>query len=206
MSVSKNGGFTSKEEIRKKAKAYRSGLDTGDVERISRLIALTVLQSELYRKAECILSYVPIEKNREIDTNRINHQILRDGKVLVLPRMAENSKHLELIQTTDLNLLYKNSLHISEPIGNQYISIDIIDLVLVPMLAGDYHLNRLGYGKGYYDRLLQQFAGTSCGLLYDECLHERIPAGSHDCPLDHIVTEKRIIPENAGMDRKIELD
>jgi 5-formyltetrahydrofolate cyclo-ligase len=199
MNGADNNGYMSKEEIRKKAKAYRSGLDTGDVERISRLIALTVLQSELYRKAECILSYVPIEKNREIDTNRINHQILSDGKALVLPRMAENSNHLELIQTTDLNLLYKNSISISEPIGNQYISIEKIDLILVPMLAGDSHLNRLGYGKGFYDRLLLRFSGKSCGLLYDECLYELIPAESHDCPLDHIITEKRIIPETTGM-------
>jgi 5-formyltetrahydrofolate cyclo-ligase len=196
----------SKEDIRKKAKIYRSGLEAGEVDRISRLIALTVLQSELYRKAEHILSYIPIEKNREINTNRINHQILNDGKVLVLPRMAENSNQLELIQTTDLNLLYKNSLNISEPIGNQYISIEMIDLVLAPMLAGDYQLNRLGYGKGYYDRLLESFAGKSCGLLYDECLYERIPAESHDCPLDHIITEKRVIPETTVMHLKKELD
>jgi 5-formyltetrahydrofolate cyclo-ligase len=199
MSVSNKNGFMSKEEFRKKAKTYRSGLDTGEIERISRLIALTVLQSALYRNAEHILSYVPIDSNREIDTNRINHQILHDGKVLVLPRMAEGKNHLELVKTTDLNLLYKNSLNISEPIGNQYISIENIDLILVPMLAGDFQLNRLGYGKGYYDRLLEHFTGKSCGLLYDECLYELIPAENHDYPLDHIVTEKRIIPETTGM-------
>ncbi|MCA1803469.1 MAG: 5-formyltetrahydrofolate cyclo-ligase [Rhodothermaceae bacterium] len=199
MSVSNKNGYMSKEEIRKKAKTYRSGLDTGEVERISRLIALTVLQSELYRNAEHILSYVPIVENREIDTNRINHQILRDGKVLVLPRMAESSNHLELVKTSDLNMMYKNSLNILEPIGNQYINIRVINLILVPMLAGDCQLNRLGYGKGYYDRLLERFTGKSCGLLYDECLYERIPAESYDFPLDHIITEKRIIPETTGM-------
>ncbi|TVQ10657.1 MAG: 5-formyltetrahydrofolate cyclo-ligase [Balneolaceae bacterium] len=194
MSIPNYSGDFTKDEIREKAKSYRAGLDTAEVDQISRLIALTVLQSEVYRKAEHILSYAPIEKNREIDTNRINHQILRDGKVLVLPRMKPDSEYLQLVQTTDLNLLDKNSLRIPEPTGNQYIDIEKIDLILVPMLAGDYQLNRLGYGKGYYDRLLGHYSGKSCGLLYDECLYDRIPAGKHDRPLDYIITEKRILP------------
>jgi 5-formyltetrahydrofolate cyclo-ligase len=199
MNITNFSGDVTKDVIREKAKNYRSGLDTAEVEQISRFIALTVLQSEIYRKAEHILSYAPIEKNREIDTNRINHQILRDGKMLVLPRMNPESKYLELVQTTDLNLLNKNSIKIPEPIGNQYIDIDKIDLILVPMLAGDYSLNRLGYGKGYYDRLLGRYSGKSCGLLYDECLFDRIPVEKHDRPLDHIITEKRILPQHRGI-------
>ncbi|MFU8859990.1 MAG: 5-formyltetrahydrofolate cyclo-ligase [Cyclonatronaceae bacterium] len=187
-------GGISKQSIRKKAKAFRSGLKIEEVDRISRLISLTVLQSAIYRDSRCILSYAPIEKNREIDTNRINHQILAEGKILVLPRMTSEPGEMELIQTTDLSLMYKNSLKIPEPVGDQVISLNSIDLILVPMLAGDHNMNRLGYGKGYYDRLLSNFRGTSCGLLYEECLFKRIPADDHDRPLDYIVTEKKILP------------
>lgn len=189
-----HNGSNRKESVRKKAKEYRSGLNETDVDRISRLICLTVLQSSMYRNARCILSYAPIEKNREIDTNRVNHQILADGRILVLPRISSDREQLELVQTTDLNMLYKNSLKIPEPVGDQLINIDNVDLILVPMLAGDRYMNRLGYGKGYYDRLLGHYQGTSCGLLYDQCLFDQIPADDHDRPLDYIITEKRILP------------
>jgi len=61
---------------------------------------------------------------------------------------------------------------------------DDLDLVLVPGVAFDLHGNRLGRGKGFYDRLLQNFRGTKCGIAFDEQIVEKIPAEKTDVRMD----------------------
>ena len=74
------------------------------------------------------------------------------------------------------------------------------DLVLVPLLAYDNKLNRLGYGKGYYDRSLQKLTNKkkviSLGVAYSFQKHKRIPINKHDFKLDYIFTEQGIISSN----------
>jgi 5-formyltetrahydrofolate cyclo-ligase len=63
-----------------------------------------------------------------------------------------------------------------------------LDLVLVPGLAFDRHGRRLGRGRGYYDRLLAEVPGTSCGVAFDEQLVASDPVGPLDVPLNCILT------------------
>jgi 5-formyltetrahydrofolate cyclo-ligase len=186
-------GSNHKSAIRKAAKEYRSGLTALEVAKISNLITQLLLESPMYASAGVVLSYAPIRKNNEIDTTSINKKILSDGKTLVLPRMAQDGISLQLVVAESLSQLNNNYYKIPEPVGCQYVSIEDIDLVIVPMLAGDRAFNRVGYGKGYYDRLLKGYSGIACGLLYDHCLAESIPAENHDRPLDCIITENGIL-------------
>ena len=70
-----------------------------------------------------------------------------------------------------------------------------IDVVLVPGLAFDPHGNRLGHGKGYYDRFLRRLPSDilSIGLAFDEMIRDQIPHDENDCPVKIIVTESRMV-------------
>ena len=96
---------------------------------------------------------------------------------------------------------YKDPLYVSafgtlEPLDSQK---DIIpDLVMVPLVAFDSQLNRLGYGKGYYDRILEKINFTKkkrifLGMAYSFQKYKKIPINKHDVKLDYILTEKGII-------------
>ena len=72
------------------------------------------------------------------------------------------------------------------------ISLSRLDLVLVPGLAFDLSGNRLGRGRGFYDRILAEAGGIKCGVCHDVQLMPEIPAESHDAKVGYIVTPSRV--------------
>ena len=93
--------------------------------------------------------------------------------------------------------LYVNKFGILEPINSGKNIIP--DLVMVPLAAFDNRLNRIGYGKGYYDRSLQKISKKkiiSLGIAYYFQQCKRIPVNKHDYKLDYIFTERGIISSN----------
>ena len=95
--------------------------------------------------------------------------------------------------------LYMNNFGILEPRKSK---VEITpDLILVPLVAFDRQLNRLGYGKGYYDRILNKIKKNkkdmiSLGIAYSFQKSKNIPVNKHDFKLDYIFTEKGIINSN----------
>ena len=72
---------------------------------------------------------------------------------------------------------------------------------MVPLLVFDNRLNRIGYGRGYYDRSLEKISrikknAISLGIAYSFQKYKKIPANNHDFKLDYIFTEKGIINSN----------
>ena len=95
--------------------------------------------------------------------------------------------------------LYVNSFGILEPKKSKKTVIP--DLILVPLVAFDSDLNRIGYGKGYYDRSLKKISkikknAISVGIGYSFQKCQKIPTNKHDFKLDYIFTEKGIINPN----------
>ena len=83
---------------------------------------------------------------------------------------------------------------ISEPRPEcETIPLDQFDLVLVPGLAFDPGGNRLGRGRGFYDRILAAASGVKCGVAYDFQLLEKIPVEPHDAPVNFIFTPTRCV-------------
>jgi 5-formyltetrahydrofolate cyclo-ligase len=73
-------------------------------------------------------------------------------------------------------------------------SIDQMDLLIIPGIAFDLQGNRIGYGKGYYDRFLfSRKAKCIIGLAYEIQIINEIPNNDHDIPVNIIITEKRTI-------------
>ena len=95
--------------------------------------------------------------------------------------------------------LYVNKFGMLEPKNSEKNIIP--DLIMVPLVAFDSRLNRIGYGKGYYDRSLKQISKikknvVSLGIAYSFQKCKRIPINKHDFKLDYIFTEKGIINSN----------
>ena len=111
------------------------------------------------------------------------------AKQLFLPRV--NGDILEILPY-DKNALSEGSFHIKEPIGSDIVDINKIDIVIVPGIAFDKNGNRVGRGKGYYDRLLQSSTTLKIGVCYDFQLLKSIECEPHDIKMDIIVTDKQI--------------
>ncbi len=111
-------------------------------------------------------------------------------KNIFLPRV--NGENLEILAFDD-NLL-TGAFNIKEPVGDNIIDINTIDLIIVPAIAFDRKGNRIGRGKGYYDRLLKSAKGIMKIVIgYDFQLIDDIESESHDIPVDVIITNKHLI-------------
>lgn len=115
---------------------------------------------------------------------------LYDEKELYLPRV--NGVNLEILPYTPSSLK-TGSFNIKEPAGNNIINIADINLVVVPGVAFDLHGNRIGRGKGFYDRLLNDTSAIKIGICYDCQIINYIPNEPHDIKMNIIISDKRII-------------
>ena len=86
--------------------------------------------------------------------------------------------------------MHLGAFRIEEPDGDNTVDISDIDLIIVPGVAYDRDGNRVGRGKGYYDRLLRRSTATTIGVCYDFQLFDEIDAEEHDIPVHFVVTDR----------------
>lgn len=129
-----------------------------------------------------ILSFAPL--SREIDITECNKKLASE-KRLFLPRISQDV--LEIYFVTNLSELQKGPFSLIEPAGHSPTPLSEIDLILVPALAFDRNRYRLGYGKGYYDRLLSKTNAFTLGIGFQEQLIPQLPRENHDIPLDALL-------------------
>lgn len=112
-------------------------------------------------------------------------------KQFFLPRV--NGVNLELLPY-ERTRLHLGAFHIEEPDGDNPADPAAMELIIVPAVALDARGNRLGRGKGFYDRLLASTRATTIGVGYDfQLIADGIPAEPHDVALDMVITESRRI-------------
>ena len=146
-----------------------------------------------FKRAETIHIYASMSERNEVDTYSIIDYALKEKKKVIVPVMmdAGKLKHCEIDSTKSLE---KNSWGVPEPVNQKLLDEVNPDVIFVPMLAGDLQKNRLGYGKGYYDRFLATTKCVKAGLLFEKQLStESIPDEKYDVPLDILITEKKIL-------------
>ncbi len=111
-------------------------------------------------------------------------------KNFYLPRV--NGVNLDILPY-DETRLELGSFHIEEPTGNDTINPDEVEVIIVPAVAYDHQGNRLGRGKGFYDRLLGSTHATTIGIGYDFQLLDSLPVEEHDVPMDMVITQNTVI-------------
>lgn len=110
---------------------------------------------------------------------------------IYLPRVKGDD--IEVVPYTEPESLSNdNPFHIDEPVG-EAVDPSVLQAVVVPGIAFDTQCNRMGRGRGYYDRLLNTSGVFTIGVAHDCQLLEHIPCESHDHPLDCVITPSRAI-------------
>ena len=128
----------------------------------------------------------------EVETIPMIRRALREGKRVILPKVK--GKELELFRIMNVDRdVSPGAWEIPEPAESVPAVIDDIDIIVVPGVAFDARGNRLGYGAGFYDKLLAAFAKPTIALAFEMQIVPQVPADLHDIPIKKIVTEKRII-------------
>ncbi|MDE6633357.1 MAG: 5-formyltetrahydrofolate cyclo-ligase, partial [Muribaculaceae bacterium] len=113
-----------------------------------------------------------------------------DRKHFFLPRV--NGVNLDILPYEE-SRLELGSFHIEEPTGDSYANVEDMELMIIPAVAFDRKGNRLGRGKGFYDRLLATAKATKIGVGYEFQLFDSLPAEPHDVAMDMIITQKTVI-------------
>lgn len=177
-----------KDDIRRRVKAHKALLDDNDKSRAAGKVFEALEQTAAFMLADRILMYhsLPDELSTHSFIDRWSSR-----KHFYLPRV--NGLNLEILPY-DESRLALGSFHIEEPTGNDTTDIDEIELIVVPAVAYDRQGNRVGRGKGYYDRLLARSSATRIGVGYDfQLIEEGIEADPHDVPMDVVITESHRI-------------
>lgn len=108
------------------------------------------------------------------------------GKKYYLPRV--NGPDLDILPYSACRT-HLGAFHIEEPDGEDTTDIDRIDLIVVPAVAYDRNCNRVGRGKGYYDRLLSHSRAIKVGVCYDFQLVDSIDTDDFDIPVDFVIAD-----------------
>jgi len=156
----------------------------------SLAIQTRFLQAPEYLHSKTVALYSPIQN--EVQTELVMHRALEDGKVPVYPRVG--SEGLEFVALEHPGALTPGSFGVLEPAFGRGVSREEIDVFVIPGVAFDVRGVRLGYGKGYYDRVLGGYCqGPLIGFCYEFQLLDRLPAEVHDCRMNRIITENRTL-------------
>lgn len=144
-----------KKELRTKYKALRQELTSDEIEDKSIAIANTMLQLSIWEKTYFHL-FLTIKDQKEVETEFILQILAGKDKEIVVSK--SNFETLEMINylMTDNTKFQKNQYNIYEPIDGIEVPTSKIDVVFVPLLAFDTKGNRVGYGKGFYDKFLSK--------------------------------------------------
>jgi len=161
-------------------------------ERSHRTCALLAETPE-YRQAEIIMVFLSLPT--EVDTTPLVLRAWRDSKRVLAPRVSFEQRRILPIEIESLSDdLLESPLGIREPAKGVPFPLANIDLVIVPGLGFDNQGNRIGRGRGFYDKFLasEDWAGISCGFAFESQVVDEVPVTDHDMKVDMLVTDKRI--------------
>jgi len=201
-----------KKVLRKAIEARLRDLPLSALQEQSQAITAHIMSSPFFLRCKSVSCYLSMP-NGEVDTSVLVSEILRAGKTLYVPRIdCTTPSHMELLQIEDLDdlrSLPSGTWGIKEP-GPEWIggrrrpnvldeSCEGLELILVPGVAFDRSLSRLGHGKGYYDRFISSYTALRpqpllvALALRQQIIDGEVPIGAHDWKMDMVVGPDGII-------------
>lgn len=182
-----------KKELRQRLRTILAGFSPEQVSTKSLRACHRLFQEPEYANAEIIMVFLSLPK--EVDTTALVLRAWQDRKRVVTPKVSWNQRRIVPVEIRSLTEdLAESSMGIREPVSGVPIPSSLVDLVIVPGLAFDEFGNRLGRGRGFYDRFLAQpdFTGVSCALAFEEQLTTSVPVGPLDQRINMLVTDKSV--------------
>ena len=180
--------------LRKELLSKRNSIIKENLEIKSKKIFENILHADILHNKKNIMVYMDFRN--EVKTEDIINYLLENNYNVILPKVNSQTGYLDLFYVDSLNDLSISSYGILEPKVNKssYAKPENIDLIFVPGVGFDKNFFRLGYGGGYYDKLLPQTKNCIfCALAFDDQIVERIPYDSYDVKMDMIITETQIL-------------
>jgi 5-formyltetrahydrofolate cyclo-ligase len=159
----------------------------------SARIRSVLTQQTLWKDSKAILFFAPMPD--EPDIWPLISDAIALGKIVALPCFLRETKIYVACRILNPSVdIQVGQYGIREPSPRcPEVPLNQLDFVLVPGVAFDMNGRRLGRGKGYYDRLLAQVFGKTCGVAFDEQIVDEVPAGPNDIDLNCILTPTRWI-------------
>jgi 5-formyltetrahydrofolate cyclo-ligase len=181
-----------KDELRAIYKKKRSELSELEIEEKSIAIANRTLKLNIWNYTYFHV-YLTIKNQREVNTELLMHVLQGKDKQIVISKSDFQTFSLKHFLLTDSTPIRENKHGIPEPQDGLEVPVNKIDVVFVPLLAFDKHGNRVGYGKGFYDRFLKNCREdvVKIGLSFFKP-EESIETDEHDINLDFVVTPDHI--------------
>jgi 5-formyltetrahydrofolate cyclo-ligase len=182
-----------KAELRKKYKALRNALSTTQIDNLSMNVANQLLKLPVWEFSFYHI-FLAIEEQKEVNTDYILNILSGKDKNIVISKSDFETGLMTHFLLTDNIKIKKNSYNIPEPVDGIEISNDKIDVVFIPLLAFDKKGNRVGYGKGFYDRFLANCKPETIkiGLSFFEAETEISNVFESDVRLDYCVTPEKV--------------
>jgi len=170
-----------------------AGVSPEELNTRSLRAAHRLFQEPEYIKAEIVMVFLSMET--EADTTPIALRCWQDSKRVLAPKVSWNQRRmlpLEIRSLTD-DVVCSN-MGIREPVAGIPFPVNMIDLLIVPGLGFDEYGNRLGRGRGFYDRFLAhpEFRGIACGVCLESQITPRLPVGPLDREVDMVVTDASV--------------
>ena len=186
--------------LRRAVLLRRDALPEGERALLSARIVAAILDRPAYQNADTVLAYASF--GTELQTDELLRRVLDDGRALVLPRVERDGLGLYVVRDLARDLS-PGTWGIREPEPDRCPPADPggVGFALIPGVAFDRRARRLGYGGGFYDRLL------ACGLsegtplvsgAFEVQIVDEVPTDPHDAPVDFVVTERNIYARDGG--------
>ncbi|WP_029904520.1 5-formyltetrahydrofolate cyclo-ligase [Prevotella sp. 10(H)] len=177
-----------KDKLRKEISSLKRGFTQADLANRSEEVLSVLELTGVFQQAKNIFIYNSMED--EVQTFSFVHKW-----------EAEKNFYMPVIVNEDMlwrkctsSTVFKQSAYgIMEPVGDEFTDYKKVDLLIIPGIAFDRKMNRLGRGKGYYDRFLPQIKSPKMGICFEFQLLDQIPADKNDIKMDYIVSENELI-------------
>lgn len=180
-----------KKELRERIRKIVAGISPEEAAAKSAAATERLVRTPEFGRAQVVMVFLSLPS--EIDTTSLVLRCWQDHKRVLAPRVSWEQRRMLPTEIRSLTSdLVESAMGLREPVSGSPIPIPIIDMVIVPGLAFDKNGNRLGRGRGFYDRFLAhpEFAGVTCGFAFDEQVLPEVPSDALDKPVSMLVTDK----------------
>ena len=153
----------------------------------SSLITEKIINDSWYKDAKVVALYKSLQS--EVDTTNLIKDCFEKGKVVLLPKIENDLMNFYKVDEDEI--LFKSSFGVEEPLGKseKLNKPDEIDLMIVPGVGFDKENNRIGFGKGYYDKYLQNLNIKTIGICFKEQIIDKLPHDEFDIRMNKIICD-----------------
>jgi 5-formyltetrahydrofolate cyclo-ligase len=184
---------TTKSALRKQVSAVLKQLSPEKRKTDSEKIRSRLKEHASFREAKAVLFFAPLPE--EVDLWPLLEETVKSGRVVALPCFDADKQVYKPRRVKNFHVeILSGQFGVLEPsIVCLEVPLDDLDLVLVPGVAFDLRGNRLGRGKGFYDRLLENYRGKKIGIAFHEQIVDAVPSGDLDVRMDVVLMPTRTV-------------